>query len=1497
MVKNNEIILNVDSPDTPRLEKLRDTLLKSANSTIVMENAIKRLNQNLANTQAILAKLPEGMKFAQALRELSQGAPSSAILNATTRGRIADINANDTVRNARELNAAFSALNQTVRSITNERRLAAAAAYTPGAINAAENAAAIRAQIQAVELRSAQLYRQAQASPRGMNAEFGAGYRQSLKDLEMLNAKLAEIQQREKQIVQVKSQSAKLSEQIAVKEAEIASARRNGGTALEQARLNIQRQELIIRKALADAEGKVNAQVKEQLRIRQQLRNELRQIEAQEKILNQRQARDNLVNSDSGASLFKVQASLLINYMLMNQVFKLMSFGRTYVIELDKTFRDLQAIIEATDTGMEGLKKTIIDVSQETRFSAVEVAKAAVIMGQAGLSLDQIDKSIRAVTMLATATGSDLTQSVEVSTSVLSVFNMRAEEMSHIANVLTGALNLSKLSIDKLALGIQYAGNIAADSGASLEELVAALGAISNAGIKSGSTMGTGLRQLLSEFLAPSDKLLKILNELDISVEKIDVRSQGMVQVFRNLTEAGFTTGEAFKALDLRAAASFAALTKNLDLADRMEQEFLLTSAALKANEVQMKSFSNTVDRFANILGVAINTGLGPMTAILRELMESLANVIQYMNNEMPWAISGLVTGFSVLIGIMTTRRLAGLVGELLFGKGITFETGMSRLKMTGGAIANLGSTIRAQGLATAATATATARLGSTLAALISPATMVGLAITAAAIGYGSWAANGDEAARTMDKLRSEFDANRGSLTETEERISSVTGSIGKLIDRYRALSENAGGLETAAIELRVKFGELGIKFDDNVTSVDGLIGALRKLRGEMRETAAEQAKLVQSSQALLLQQNAATLAQSGTPSLYSRINTTVGLSRAGIRPVLDSLPGLNQSLQSFSSVDYSSASKERLEELTGSAKELWAQLDQNIISVQKRMTEVTSALRNENMSYGGRRNAEATLKQLTALRDEQVKNRDLVKSQLQMITSMLALTEQTADAAAAATPVVGAAEAYVENLKLEISNLQASLTDANVSSEQKSENKRKIESLKKLLSTLTIESVIEGIARDFPELLSEAAGTSEGMIDALSRFLPQLQTQAQSIVTDTNNKAESIFNQLMQKHEEIVKKHDYLMAAAGRSAQMAADRLAVQSSYYDTVASSANDPQGGLRGKFNQAELLIMDQRKRQIDRQRMQAELTALAEQEKAISAAIGERQGSVVKLSRQESTDETKGKLLAERRALLDLEKKLADVRNELTKKTNELNAANGVRLEGEISLIEQLKASIENYQKVNLSMLGLENNIKELVDGTLDSAGSAFSTFFRSVSDGTKSVGSAFKDMARTIIGAMLDIVASEVAKQFLSLILGGVFKATGISIGGAGAPAPAAKNSGGMIRANMGRAITTRDSVPVLARPGEFILRNAAVDALGEDNLHALNAFGNRKVQSSLQAMGVAPEAEKEKTELNVWIVQEQSNASLGPNDVLAVVRGDILRGGATKKLIKQVMVE
>jgi TP901 family phage tail tape measure protein len=88
--------------------------------------------------------------------------------------------------------------------------------------------------------------------------------------------------------------------------------------------------------------------------------------------------------------------------------------------------------------------------------------------------------------------------------------------------------------------------NLAAESNISLSELTATLSVLSNNGIRAGSTLGTGVRQLIVAIEEPSAKLKARLDQLGISMEQVDIKSDGLVGVLKNLQAGGFTTADAF---------------------------------------------------------------------------------------------------------------------------------------------------------------------------------------------------------------------------------------------------------------------------------------------------------------------------------------------------------------------------------------------------------------------------------------------------------------------------------------------------------------------------------------------------------------------------------------------------------------------------------------------------------------------------------------------------------------------------------------------------------------------------------------------------------------------------------------------------------------------------------------------------------------------------------------------------------------------------------------
>jgi hypothetical protein len=231
--------------------------------------------------------------------------------------------------------------------------------------------------------------------------------------------------------------------------------------------------------------------------------------------------------------------------------------------------------------------------------------------------------------------------------------------------------------------------------------------------------------------------------------------------------------------------------------------------------------------------------------------------------------------------------------------------------------------------------------------------------------------------------------------------------------------------------------------------------------------------------------------------------------------------------------------------------------------------------------------------------------------------------------------------------------------------------------------------------------------------------------------------------------------------------------------------------------------------------------------------------------------------------------------------------------------------------------------------------LQASQGAFSQFFTNITSGTMKAKDAFRQLATSILQSMQQVLSNELAKQFMSMLIGssggssgmpgGLFGSLGSLFGGGGGDVSGLTNLDGSGFAappevdlssmipdfavawqggrpiprhySLGGAdgIPTRDSVPALLAPGEIVMRQSAVDLIGADTLDTLNAMGNSRIsQSAPVQQQQAPPQTPHQT--NVYVVnQDQAPTGLGPQDVMAIWTKDVMTGGAGKKLIKQVI--
>lgn len=568
----------------------------------------------------------------------------------------------------------------------------------------------------------------------------------------------------------------------------------------------------------------------------------LRDIEVKEKKVNQ-SSRLKDITQTGGLDLLRIQAQLIVNYGLINAALNSIRFSAQFVSDLDDAFHRLQAIAGLTDTQMTGLKDTILEVAGKSKFSAKEIADSAVVLAQAGFSGGQIKEVLKAVNDLATASGSTLANAIQNVTSVLNVFNYGADQTAQVANLMTSALNLSKLSMDQITLGIQYAANSAAEAQIPFSEMIATFSVLADAGIKSGSTIGTGYRKLLQDLLAPTEKFQRRAAQLGLTMDDLDVKTKGLGGVLNTLREAGFTAADAMGTLDLRAAAVAVPLLRSTDAIAKFQQQMYLTESVVSGSAKQMESLQSSTVKLQNTFGALVYDISEGFVGVLAKITGGFADLIQ-SSKGFATILKGIVFEFGLLfagaISVQIYKMISNMTG---LGKAATFALngvsklifGMELLKVT-----------------TKKTTWAVRGLD-----LAWRSTIVGLAITAVVTGITY--ALGKLVSIQMDHTEALEDAKtaaQNAAAETDkyrQRTVQLNNFLKTLTDQYDELSENSEVLRAKTLEAAAAFNKMGGQAILSGDKIDILRKKIQALSKESYQQAIQAADIQQVKEGLLI--------------------------------------------------------------------------------------------------------------------------------------------------------------------------------------------------------------------------------------------------------------------------------------------------------------------------------------------------------------------------------------------------------------------------------------------------------------------------------------------------------------------------------------------------------------------------------------------------------------------------------------------------------------------
>ncbi len=299
----------------------------------------------------------------------------------------------------------------------------------------------------------------------------------------------------------------------------------------------------------------------------------------------------------------------------------------------------VRALTGASDKNFKRLSDAAKRLGEQTVFSASQAAEAMSFFALAGFDVEQILGAIGPALDLAAAGQIEIAQAADISAKIMAGMGLTADELARSVDVLTKAMTTANTDLGQLGDAMKFVGPVAKSAGRGLEEIVAAIQLLSNAGIQ-GEMAGTTLRGALLALTSPTKEATDELKRMGVRVLDARGNVRALADIIDDMNKAmqGLGGGQKLEIIgrifDARQAAGFAELLAQGG--DRLRQ---FTDALGESQGVAAK-----------IAGIQLDTLIGDVTILTSAfeglaiaIGEALGDVLRRMTQAMTRAVGMIV--------------------------------------------------------------------------------------------------------------------------------------------------------------------------------------------------------------------------------------------------------------------------------------------------------------------------------------------------------------------------------------------------------------------------------------------------------------------------------------------------------------------------------------------------------------------------------------------------------------------------------------------------------------------------------------------------------------------------------------------------------------------------------------------------------------------------------------------------------------------------------------
>lgn len=292
-------------------------------------------------------------------------------------------------------------------------------------------------------------------------------------------------------------------------------------------------------------------------------------------------------------------------------------------------------VARATEQDQERLKQSALDLGSTYEFTATQVGELQEAFARSGQSVNQILASTASALDLATAENLELAESATIIATTLKQFNKEASESGKVADNLAAVSQRANTNVRQLAEGLNKAAPAAAQAGQPLEDVVAILGRLADKGLR-GAEAGTGLNSVILKLQQDTPQLRSVLAELGLTLDDVDIKQRGLLEVLSSLEQANLTGAQAQRIFGLEAVKVALNVVDSVESTRELRDEIqgLTGVTATAAKEISdnldgaLKKLGSTID------GIILKTGDKGLGAALRSLVDLVRKGVEGLEDD-----------------------------------------------------------------------------------------------------------------------------------------------------------------------------------------------------------------------------------------------------------------------------------------------------------------------------------------------------------------------------------------------------------------------------------------------------------------------------------------------------------------------------------------------------------------------------------------------------------------------------------------------------------------------------------------------------------------------------------------------------------------------------------------------------------------------------------------------------------------------------------------------